>query len=776
MRRGPRLAILAGWLAVLLLLGAYVQRALTVSSDLRLFLPEPRNARQALLLDEIGQGPASSLLIVSVSGAPPEVLAGITTAMASDLRSDPVFRVVSNGNESESRIPETLLPYRYLLSSSFDEQPLDAERLQQELRNRLMDLSSPAAPLLEPWISRDPTLEVARLARSWQPETEPRRIDDAWFTSDGRTALLLAQTTGGGFDPGRQRVAMQALRTAFDRARGSSGALMTITGAGAYSVMMEERTRAEATVIGIVDTLAMLALLVLAYRSGTAVALGTLPLLSGGIAGLAAVGAVYGAVHGITLAFGFTLIGVAQDYPIHLLSHQRRGTPPLATARAIWPTLATGVAGTCIAYLAFLFSGVNGLAQLAVFAIAGLAVASITTRLLLPRLMDEDATDRADSPGLARLWSSLASLPRPRWLAPALAIGCVGILFAARGPMWENDLGALTPVPRSLLELDARLRTELGAPDMRYLMVVVAPTAESALRRCEALAPRLADLVQQGKLSGYGQPARYLPSVATQQRRQAALPDDAELRADLEVATAGTPFRPGTFDQFISEVDAARRLPALTPGMLAGTPLEAPVGALLRPSGDHWVALVTLRGVRDPDALEAVAAGGSAVLLDLKTASEELVVAQRERILTSLALAGALLVAVVWIALRSGARMLRVLQPVALSTLLVLTALHASGSAISLFGLIALVLAAGLGLDYALFFEHASGDRREQLRTLHAVIVCSISTFVVFAVLAASSLPVLRSIGVTVTLGVVANFLLALLLTRPAPTGKHERP
>jgi predicted exporter len=27
---------------------------------------------------------------------------------------------------------------------------------------------------------------------------------------------------------------------------------------------------------------------------------------------------LFGAVHGITLAFGFTLIGVAQDYPLHL--------------------------------------------------------------------------------------------------------------------------------------------------------------------------------------------------------------------------------------------------------------------------------------------------------------------------------------------------------------------------------------------------------------------------------------------------------------------------
>jgi predicted exporter len=42
---------------------------------------------------------------------------------------------------------------------------------------------------------------------------------------------------------------------------------------------------------------------------------------------------------------------------------------------------------------------------------------------------------------------------------------------------------------------------------------------------------------------------------------------------------------------------------------------------------------------------------------------------------------------------------------------------------------------------------------------------------VVFAVLGSSSLPVLRSIGVTVVLGVVSNFMLSQLLIRPG-----ERP
>jgi predicted exporter len=41
----------------------------------------------------------------------------------------------------------------------------------------------------------------------------------------------------------------------------------------------------------------------------------------------------------------------------------------------------------------------------------------------------------------------------------------------------------------------------------------------------------------------------------------------------------------------------------------------------------------------------------------------------------------------------------------------------------------------------------------------------------VFALLAFSTLPVLRALGLTVSIGVVSNFVLALLLTRPpAPT------
>jgi predicted exporter len=102
----------------------------------------------------------------------------------------------------------------------------------------------------------------------------------------------------------------------------------------------------------------------------------------------------------------------------------------------------------------------------------------------------------------------------------------------------------------------------------------------------------------------------------------------------------------------------------------------------------------------------------------------------------------------------------------ALSTLCIIAVLRVAGQSLDLFHLISLVLAAGLGLDYALFFERAGAERTERLRTLHGILVCALSTLLVFALLSLSSIPVLRSIGITVALGVLFNFLLALAVTR----------
>lgn len=771
------LLLFALWVVLLAGLTWFVQGQLQVSADLRLFLPSPTTPEQRLLLEEIGEGPASRVLIIALAGAPPEELADTSRAFAESLQSNPQFRLVTNGEMSLEAVPDELLAYRYLLSPTLDSRPLDAKYLHEELVARGRDLASPAGAFLEPWLPRDPTLELLKVLQRWQPMQEPNRLFDVWFDREGRRALLLAQTKAAAFDPDQQRVALAELDKALAEVAAGTNIRMTVSGAGKFSVMMEARTRGEAQALGAAATVGMIVLLLIAYRRVGSVILSALPLASAGLAGLAAVSALFGTVHGITLAFGFTLIGVAQDYPIHLLSHAHTDRTPLASAKELWPTLATGVASTCIAYLTFLFSGVVGLAQLTCFTVAGLAVAGLTTRFALPVLMDDAGRDFGDSQWLDRVWTRMERLPRPYWAGVVAIVGSIAAIVLAPQPMWESDLSKLTPVPKDLLIQDTQLRGELGTPDVRYLLVITAQDSEFALERLQSLQPSLQKLVDDGAISGYDHAGRYVPTAQTQRQRQARLPEPQTLRADLQEAVEGTPFRPDVFEPFLEDVERARRLRLLTVERLRDSPLGASVEPLLSEHDQRATALVTFSGVENVGALREFAegAGSNITLLDTKDASETLVANQRNEILWSLALAALLLIGVVAFSLRKAARIYRVLAPMALTTLLIIGILQASGISLTLFHLIALILAAGLGLDYALFFEHAADDRVEQRRTLHALLVCSASTLMVFALLGASSLPVLRAIGVTVSLGVILNFILAMLLTRPRVTSDATR-
>jgi predicted exporter len=761
--------LLAAWCVLLALGIAWTHARLDVSADLRLFMPAPRTQEQKLLVQNIGESPASRLLLLAIGADQPAALADLSKKLAAALNAHPEFTFAANGTLTSFAIPEELLPYRYLLSDSFDAHPLDRQKLADELADRVADMASPAAGALEEWLPRDPTLEVLHLAARWQPRFEPRRIDDVWFSADGRRALLLAETRAAAFDPDGQSRALAVLRGEFARARGTSAAELVISGSGYFSSIIKNRTQQEATVFGGAATLGLILLMWFAYRHAGFLLLGALPLASGALAGLVAVSGLFDSVHGITLAFGFTLIGVAQDYPIHLFSHLAPGATAQDTARKVWRPLATGVASTCIAYLAFLVSGVTGLAQLACLTVTGLIVAGLTTRFLLPLIVPVPRRDPAASAFLGRLDARISRVPRPLWLLALIPIlGAAAVLWRPEG-FWQNDLAKLTPVPADLLRIDGELRREMATPDLRYLFVASGVGENMVLTDLERLERGLAASVKRGELGGYDHAARYLPRLEVQRARRDALPDAAGLRSMLRDTLADLPFTDDLFEPFVADVERAKKLQPLTHAAIADTPLALTVGDLLFPRDGRWYGIVSLYDVRDPAAVAQLAQRGRGVtFLDLKAASEALVATQRSYIIYCLQIAAVLLIAVIWITLRRISRVLRVLAPMVLTTIVIVTVLRACDVSLNLFHLISLVLAAGLGLDYALFFEHAANDP-DRRRTLHALMICAASTLLVFALLTLSSVPVLQSIGITVTLGVVANFGLALLLSRERP-------
>ncbi|MCK7592366.1 MMPL family transporter [Pseudomarimonas salicorniae] len=759
-RRRAALALL--WAVLLAALAAFAAARLQTSGDLRLFMPAAQTTDQRLLLDSLGEGPGSRLLLIALSGAGAEPLADASRALREALDGQGLFRRVLNGEQGAEAFPEDSLPYRYLLSDGLAARPLDAEHLGRALRARLQDLGSPAASLIEPWLARDPTLEMLHLAERWQPAREPERRFDVWFDKAGENALLVAETEAAGFDPEAQQAALRALRAAVDEVAEGTPLRLEVSGPGAFSVLMRERTEGEATRLGLLASAAMILLMGLAYRGWRLPLLGALPLATAALAGLGCVAWLFGSVHGITLAFGFTLIGIALDYPVHLFSHRHAERSAWQDARRIGRTLAAGVVSTCLAYASFLVSGVAGLAQLAAFAIAGLLAAALSTRWLLPALMPAAAGDPGRSAWVMRLDRLPGALPQaPRW-ATLLAVLALAALLASPRSLWDDNLGRLTPLPQDLVQRDAELRAALRASDVRHLLVLEGTDTEALLQRCEALLPGLDGLVEAGALDDAEPPCRYLPSQRTQLERRAALPDAETLRAALEAAAHNLPFRQEAFAPFLEDVAAAREAAPLGPADLEGSPLGSRLASLL-PASEPPVALIGLSGLRDVSALQRFAAtsGDDLHLLDMKAASEALAATYRERMLLALSLAFALLLLALAAFLRDLRRVGQVLAPVLLAALCTAAALHLGGVAFNLFHLVALILASGLGLDYALFFQRAGRDPDERRRTLHGIGVCAVSTLLVFGLLASSSVPVLRAIGLTVALGVAFNLLLA---------------
>jgi predicted exporter len=770
--KGASKAMLAIWLIACVACGAWLYRNLSVTTDLTVFLPPSATPIQRVLVGQLRDGVASRLILIAIEGAPEAALAHASTTLADRLRASGRFSLVSNGDvHALERERALLFEYRYVLSPAISPERFSVAGLRSALRENLELLSSPAGAFIRPLLPADPTGEMRELARLMMPEGAPGRRQGVWFSHDGKRALLIAETRAAGFDVEGQRRAIQSIRDAFAGIQ-PKGARMALSGPGVFASQVRATIESEAWRLAALATVLVIAILFAVYRSAATVAVSMLPVATGLLVGVTAVSLGFGAVHGITLGFGATLIGEAIDYPSYLFTQSAVDERLDATLARIGSTLRLAVLSTVFGALAMALSSFQGLAQLGVLTIMGATAAGLTTRFVLPAIVPA-----AFAPLRARAAPFDLSMLAPsggsaRWLVVFLAAAGLAVVVWRHERLWDEDLANLAPVPATAKLQDRVLRDELGAPDVRYIVVARGENQEAALRASEAAAAWLRESVARGLLAGFDVPSRYLPSRKTQAARRAALPDAATLAENLDAAMRGLPYREGLFEPFRDAVERARSRPLLDADALRGSALSRKVDTLLIRDEKGWTVLAPLHGVRAPEALALAARRSGQQLLDLKGESNRLVNSYRDQSLQLIAL-GLVCIAVLlaW-GLRSTTRALRVLAPVLAAVVLDVAILLLLGQRLSLFNLVALLLVVGIGLNYALFFERPQRDADERTRTGLSITVCSATTVSAFGCLAFSQTPVLHAIGVTVTLGSILSLLLAAVLAgRAAPPG-----
>ncbi|NMV39609.1 MMPL family transporter [Ralstonia insidiosa] len=807
--RAYRQPAVLGWLLGLVLCAIVIGRT-SFTADLSAFLPRSPSAEQRVLVDQLREGLVSRLILIGIEGGggndAAATRAALSRQLAATLRADAQFNAINNGEPvSEAHDRQFVFEHRYVLSPAVTPQRFSAEGLHQALGDSLDLLASSAGLVAKNMLPHDPTGEVAALVSQLDSTALPSLSNGVWASRDGKRAVLVSQTSAAGSDTDAQARAIDTVRRAFDAAvratPNAASAKLLMTGPGVFSVDTRDTIKHDVERLSALSLVLIVALLLTVYRSPRTLVLGLLPVLSGVAAGVAAVSIGFGSVHGLTLGFGTTLIGEAVDYSIYLFvqSASTRTAPPADSLRAwiatYWPTIRLGVLTSVCGFASMLFSGFPGLVQLGLYSIVGLVTAAMVTRYVLPHLRGAHVEIRDVAKLGAWLARATQAAPRLRWTLVLTLVGACAALALHRDDLWSRELAALSPVPAQSQALDASLRADVGAPDVRYLVVIPGASEQAALQGAEKVAAQLQPLVDTGALAGFENPARYLPSDATQRARLASLPPADVLTARMRAAVEDQPIRvkPELFAPFIADVAAARAQPLLRRADLQGTSMALAVDALLTERDGQWSAMLPLRApsidkadaqTANSPSLNAAAIRAAvehanlpgALFVDLKAEADRLYVNYvREDI--RLALAGFVAIALLlWVALRSAQRTLRALAPLVAAVLVVTAGFALAGVQLTILHLVGMLLIVAVGSNYALFFNQRTGTSQPSqpaAQTLVSLLVANLATVAGFGLLAFSRVPMLETFGLTVGPGAMLALVFAAILAPKAAPDQH---
>ena len=600
-------------------------------------------------------------------------------------------------------------------------------------------------------------------------ETPVRPRDGRLFVAgESRQYVLLTYTlTPSAFSLGAQRSVVPLLQRAADAARQAVPSSEVIrAGVVLHAAAAGAQASSEVETIGLGSLAGIVLLTWFTFRSVRPISLVLLSIGIGFLGALSVCWLLFGRLHLLTLVFGASLIGVAQDYGIYFLCHRLGAGAAMDSARLLrrlLPGLGLTLLAAVIGYMGLALTPFPGLRHMAVFSALGLVFAWLTVVCWFPALIKGDTLQAG---WLARRYRGLVSnwpriSGRPASLALVALLGALAVLGWSRLKT-NDDIRSLQSSPPQLVADQLKLGRLLDAPTPVQYYLVRGDSDEQVLQREEELKRRLAPLVAQGHLAGWQALSNWVPSQRTQAARL-ALVEDKLLRtdgplADLARAIGEDPAWAAASAAHLRANAAPMRLDAFL-----ATPASEPWRHLwLGQVADHGrhvsASIVALRGMRYPSIpVLAKAADGIDGVQWVDKVGGISDVLGRYRAYMGWVVLGAYGVVFLVLLPRYRGRTWRVLAPTAAASVLTLALLGFSGHPLQLFHVLALMLLLGVGVDYGIFMQEApeEGGGASWL----AVGLSAANTLLSFGLLGLSNTPALQAFGLTMLIGTTLVWL-----------------
>lgn len=767
--------VAGAWLLLVLAIGVHQWRFWQhppIDSDILAMLP--RDAADVLLSDateHIADASARQLVVMLGVADAGQARAAETAFRASlqrdDARQPLPFQASGQAEDWFDQARNLYAPYRDRLLTAAQREQLEQADVGALTESTLASLYGPmAAPRLTQW-RLDP---LGLWPQWWQARASGSGLnigEDGVIQAEGRYWIALPmEMRGSAFRLDGERVIDDALDRASAAARQVTSQLQVLrAGVPLHAEAAAVQANREINTIGWGSLAAVLLLVFLSFRSLRPILLVAGSLLIGCAAALSVTALVFGQVHLLTLIFGASLVGVAEDYGIHWFA-SRQGVAAEGRwrlLRHLLPGLWLALLTSALAYLALGLAPFPGLRQMALFSVVGLAAAFLTVICWFPWLDGGQVRSTRFSQAIGR---SLEAWPRLRPSRTTLLIGAVLALVVGLGlarVRSNDDLRSLQSSPPALMAQQIEVGRLLGMPSPAQFFLIRGDSAEQVLQREEALTVRLRQLQDQHRIGGYRAISDWLPS----QKQQHA---DASLTAQVEGAVLAQLGQ--LMDEPLQRADFAAGDLQL-PDWLA-SPVSAPFRQLwLGQLGEQVASVVLIDDLDTPAGLlqvQAQADGLPGVRWVDRTADFTQLLRHYRHLMSGLLFAGALLVfAVLWWRYRGLAW--RVMLPTVLACVLTVAALGWLGQPLQLFNVLALTLLLGMGIDYGIFLAEHRGDPTAWM----AVCIGAASTWLSFGLLGLSATPALRAFGLTLLFGIGLVWFISPFFRPSAPPPSPEQ-
>jgi predicted exporter len=741
---------------VLLCICAYCATRIAVREDIRTLMPtEPAGlAKQFLVLRD---APFMQELAISVEGDDPGALA---RTLAARLAWDPLVAGLAPDPDFVLQ-PTSLLQFCEHLPGLLDAADYEdlAARLTPEAVTQSLDrdarlLQTPRGLALRDLLAMDPLGLCGAHMRNALPELTPgtvRMENGLMLSADGRHALLLVEPAASMTDSAPAGLLMERIgRAAADLPAGS----VSIAGGHRHSADNAAVIKGDLQRILPVSS-ALLALAFLVFvRTVQGLFIILVP-VAAVLAAAAVTSAVYGDLSGIVLGFGSVVLGITADYAIHVYFAVKSEDCVEESLVRVSRPLLVSAATTVAALAAFLTSSIPCVVQMSVFALSGIGAAVLFSAAVLPLCLTPGARSGKAvrrplvTRGLGLVW-------------PALLLLLAGL--ACTLPI-DGDVRALSFVSDEAARDEDHIRNVWGGLREQALIAVRAEGGDSLERALERN-DRLWAALRGREGSSAVSLAPLLPSQRLQASRHARWSAfwkerSSSVFATLEEAAGRTGFRPEAFAPF--KEWTAGEPPLLSARTLAGLGLDLPLRLLMRSDAQGAIVYTLIDPAVNVQALSDTLEEAEADFVSGQSFREALASATTADLLKfgSAALLGTL--GLCAFALRSGRRVALSLLPVGFGLAGVCACFHLFGLALNLFHVMALPLVLALSVDYGVFMTARLGGA-VSAETERAVLLSGLTSLSGFGALLLARHPALFSLGLTVSLGLFAALISALVL------------